>query len=172
MTQWLVFLGFFIGGTFSRTAYEIMKKRNWISSQNKMAFAAAFLAMMAMWIGWFNLALCDPWRIAVPSSGSYLGLAISCAGYVLVIGGVIQLRGVENIKHLVTNGLYTKLRHPVYTGFICWIVGESIRNGAWLSFLAGVVAIANILYWRKLEETFLLTNRRTDYMAYRAKSWF
>ncbi len=36
---------------------------------------------------------------------------------------MIQLKGLENINHLVTTGLFSKIRHPMYDGFILWILG-------------------------------------------------
>jgi protein-S-isoprenylcysteine O-methyltransferase Ste14 len=59
----------------------------------------------------------------------------------LAVGALIQLRGVENIKHMVTAGLFRKIRHPMYTGFILWIFGWSVYHGALLSLAIGLFGV-------------------------------
>ena len=44
----------------------------------------------------------------------------------------------------------------MYTGFVLWILGWSTYHGAIVSLAIGLVGIANILYWRRLEEARLL----------------
>jgi methanethiol S-methyltransferase len=79
---------------------------------------------------------------------------------------------VENIDHLVTNGLFSKLRHPMYTGFMLWILGWAIFWGAMLSLLIGILCIANILFWRSLEEKKLVSVYGEAYKEYRLGTWF
>ena len=93
-------------------------------------------------------------------------------GMALAIGAVVQLRGVENIDHLVTTGLFFRLRHPMYTGFILWILGWATYHGAFLSLVIGFVGIGNILYWRQLEEAALKSSYGEDYRVYRERTWF
>jgi protein-S-isoprenylcysteine O-methyltransferase Ste14 len=85
---------------------------------------------------------------------------------------LIQLRGVENIDNLVTNGLFSKLRHPMYLGFIFWIIGWVIYHGAVLSLFLGLIAIGNIIYWQKLEEKELESKYGEVYLKYKDSTWF
>lgn len=48
-------------------------------------------------------------------------LGLTALALVLAIGGLVQLRGLENIDHLVTTGLYSRIRHPMYVGFILFL---------------------------------------------------
>ena len=82
------------------------------------------------------------------------------------------MRGLENIDHLVTTGLFSRLRHPMYVGFILWILGWVVRYGAVVSLAAGVLCIGNILYWRQLEERALESQYGEDYRSYRRATWF
>jgi protein-S-isoprenylcysteine O-methyltransferase Ste14 len=93
-------------------------------------------------------------------------------GLVIAFGALIQLKGLENVKHLVTTGLYSKLRHPMYYGFILWILGWAIYYGAIVSFLAGLTGIGSILFWRNLEDTNLKECFGDAYEHYREKTWF
>jgi len=82
------------------------------------------------------------------------------------------LKGLENIDHLMTTGLYAKLRHPMYTGFILWIAGWIIRCGAAVGGIIGLLASVDILYWRGLEECRLISVYGDAYLKYRQASWF
>jgi protein-S-isoprenylcysteine O-methyltransferase Ste14 len=88
------------------------------------------------------------------------------------MGAVIQLRGLEDIDHLVKTGLFSKIRHPMYTGFILWIVGWGVYHNAVISLAAGMVGIGIILYWQGLEEAALESQFGEDYRAYRKETWF
>ena len=85
---------------------------------------------------------------------------------------MIQLKGLENINHLVTTGLFSKIRHPMYDGFILWILGWAIYHGAVISLLVGFVGIGNILYRRRQEERELESNYVEVYLDYRKRTWF
>ena len=102
----------------------------------------------------------------------WTGFSLFLIGLFFAIVAFIQLRGLENIDHLVTTGLFAKLRHPMYSGFILWILGWSIYNTAPVSFAAGLFGIANILYWRYLEEVRLLAKYGEIYKQYKKTTWF
>ena len=93
-------------------------------------------------------------------------------GLGLEIGVLIQLRVVENINHLVTNGLFSKIRPPMYLGFNLWILGWAIYHGAVMSLILGFIAIDNIIYWKKLGELELESNYGESYLEYQKNTWF
>jgi len=82
-----------------------------------------FAAMCLMLLSWHFLGPLDPLLLSLPGIVRRVGLAGWVVGLDLAVGGVIQLRGLENIDHLVTSGLFSRLRHPMYTGFVLWILG-------------------------------------------------
>jgi protein-S-isoprenylcysteine O-methyltransferase Ste14 len=135
-------------------------------------FAVVFAAMCLLWASWISLCPLDPFRFALPDIIQWVGLGMLIMGLGLAIGGVVQLRGLENINHLVTNRLFSKLRHPMYTGFILWILGWALYHGAVVSLIIGFVGIGNILYWRRLEEENLESWYGEDYRRYRQGTWF
>ena len=92
-------------------------------------------------------------------------------GVVLAVGGMWQLRGVENIDHLVTTGLFSKIRHPMYVGFALWIVGWCAFTGAVTSLLLAPFGLASVLWWRRLEESDLAERYGSVYAQYRAETW-
>ncbi len=155
-----------------RFVYELLKDAQKIDPENKPVFAVVLAAMLTLWVSWFILCPLDPFQVNFPGIIRWAGLALFVIGTVVAVVGLIQLKGVENINHLVTNGVFRKFRHPIYTGFLLWIVGWSVYHGAVLSFVVGIVGIANVLWWRHLEEVRLDVQFGTEYQQYRSTTWF
>ncbi len=171
-TDYFIILCLYFFGLIIRAGYEQRKKADRINPKKRIVFIIVFLAMFLMWASWFSMCPLDPWQLDLPNVIMWVGFGAFLVGLVLAIGAVIQLRGVENIDHLVTTGLFSKIRHPMYVGFILWIFGWAIYHGAVISLFAGLVGVANILYWRRLEERDLKTHYGEVYLEYRKKTWF
>ena len=170
-TDYLVFLGLYLSSLIIRTGYELLKKAGRVNTKSRIVFTVIFTVMCLMWVSWFGLCPSDPFRFTFPGIIRWMALGAVIVGLGVAIGGVVQLRGLENIDHLVTTGLYSKLRHPIYTGFILWILGWAIYNGAVVSLVIGCVGIGNILYWRRLEEENLESWYGDVYRDYRQGTW-
>jgi protein-S-isoprenylcysteine O-methyltransferase Ste14 len=158
-------------GLATRTVYETLKKAGRVDTKNTAIFAVVALAMCVMLASWPFLCPRDPWPIALPGVARGIGLGLVIGALALAFGGLLQLRGLENIDHLVTTGLFARIRHPMYTGFILWIVGWVVRYGAVASCAVGLACIGNILYWRRLEEEALEAQYGAAYRAYRSGTW-
>jgi protein-S-isoprenylcysteine O-methyltransferase Ste14 len=171
-TDYLVFLGLYLFSLAIRTSYELLKKARRVNPKNTMVFAVILVAMCLMWATWFAMCPLDPLRLALPEGVRWVGLGVLIVGLGLAIGALVQLKGVENINHLVTNGLFSRIRHPMYAGFILWIFGWAIYHGALLSIIVGFMGIGNILYWRRLEEAELELRYGGNYRTYRKETWF
>jgi len=155
-----------------RSVYELLKEARMIDPENKLIFAAIFAAMCTLWASWFSMGPEDPLALELPDPVRWCGFGVFVLGTILAVGAFIQLRGVENIDHLVTKGLFRKLRHPMYVGFIFWILGWSLYHGAVVSFAIGTMGIASVLWWRSLEDTRLVAQFGDQYREYRRTTWF
>ena len=171
-TQFYVFLVLCLVGLTIRTTYEVLKKQGKLDPQNKIVFAVVFTGMSMIFISWFFMGMADPWRINVPAGIRWIGVAFVVGGLLLAAGAFRQLGGLENIDHLESSGVFARIRHPMYTGFILFILGWVVYFGALASLIAACVAIANILYWRKLEENKMLADYGEEYIQYRKRTWF
>ncbi len=169
---YLIFLVLYLVCLTIRNGYELLKRAGKIDPENKILFAAIFLDMIVMWVCWFAMCPIDPSEPNFPSAVRWAGLGLFVLGLALAFGALIQLRGVENIDHLVTSGLFARLRHPMYTGFILWIIGWGIFHEALYSLIAGLAGIASVLYWRWLEDEDLTARYGEIYRTYQAKTWF
>ena len=167
-----LFLALFVAALLTRDIYELLKRSGRVDPTSKILFAFILTVMCILWISWFTMCPLDPQQFTMPDILKWTGFGAFIAGLVLCIGALTQLRGVENINHLVTTGLFAHLRHPMYTGFLLWIFGWGLFHGAIISLGVGVSAIASILYWRWLEEQALESRYGDTYRDYRAKTWF
>jgi protein-S-isoprenylcysteine O-methyltransferase Ste14 len=161
-----------LAGLVIRGGYEVLKKAGKIDSENKAVFALVAAAMFLLLTSWLVMCPLDPWHISLPGFVKWIGLGLLICGAGLALAALVQLRGVENIDHLVTGGVFARLRHPMYAGFILWIAGWVVYFGAGVSFFVGLVAVGNILYWRQLEEEKLLVEYGEEYKKYREGTWF
>lgn len=155
-----------------RDSYELLKESGTIKAGNKPAFISVFLAMGALWISWFLLCPADPYRLGLSAVLQWAGQLITIAGTILAVGALIQLRGLEGIDHLVTRGFFKRLRHPMYLGFMLWIIGWSLAHDAAAALALGVPALASIFWWRHLEDRRLTAQFGDAYRAYKQSTWF
>ena len=155
-----------------RSVYELLKEARKINPESKPVFAIVFSAMCILWISWLSLCPADPSRLDLPGSARWIGLAVFMLGTILAVGALVQLRGVENINHLVTTGLFKKIRHPMYSGFISWFLGWSIYHSGVISLVIGLIGIVSVLWWRRLEERRLEIQFGGSYRQYRLATWF
>jgi protein-S-isoprenylcysteine O-methyltransferase Ste14 len=158
-------------GLTVRTTYEFLKKAGRVDERNTVLFAGVFVAMFLMLSSWPLMCPADPTRVEFPAIVHIIGRGLWIIGAGLAVVALLQLRGVENIDHLVTTGLFARLRHPMYLGFIFWIAGWGLYAGAIVSLLAGLAAIGNVLLWQHWEEAKLIADYGTQYLEYRRRTW-
>lgn len=125
-----------------------------------------------MLCSWIFLGHFDPVPLPIPTPIKWSGLLLVLLAAVLALLGVLRLRGLENIKQLATDGIYSKLRHPMYGGFILWVIGWTIYHGSGVSIAVALVCIADILLWRTFEEADLQRKYGEAYVKYKKETWF
>ncbi len=167
-----IFLVLYVACLTTRTVYEMLKKAGRVDLKNKSLFWVIFTVMCVMWVSWFSLCPLDPWAVGLPVIIQLMGLGLFLLGLVLAFGALIQLKGLEDIDHLVTRGLFSRLRHPMYTGFKLWTIGWAVYYGALVSLVFGLIGIANFFYWRQLEDTAMEARYGDVYREYRRVTWF
>jgi protein-S-isoprenylcysteine O-methyltransferase Ste14 len=171
-TNYFILIALFLLCLTIRSSYELLKEAGKVNPESKPLFAFIFTTMCTLWVCWFALCPLDPFQMNLPEAVRWGGLALFVVGMILAFGALLQLKGLENIDHLVTTGLFAKLRHPMYTGFTLWILGWSTYHGAIASLSVGLIGVANILYWRRLEDMRLLVRYGETYKVYRLTTWF
>jgi protein-S-isoprenylcysteine O-methyltransferase Ste14 len=154
-----------------RTIYEILKHRQ-ILIPNKFSFIIMFINMLLLWVSWFLLCKNNIYKIDLPSFTIYLGIIISVLGLIMFLTSLFTIKTLESYEgDLITSGIYSKIRHPMYLGFIFWLIGFPLMFEAIFPMILSLIFICNILFWRYLEENELL-DRFPTYLDYKKKTIF
>jgi protein-S-isoprenylcysteine O-methyltransferase Ste14 len=152
-----------------RSAYEILKHKN-IVQPTSLSFIIIFLNMALLWVSWFALCSLDEFKIILPGIIKYIGLLIVLIGIIIFLTALFTIKTLENYEdNLITKGIYSKIRHPMYLGFLLWAIGAPVWFGSYLLFILSFFFIGNILFWRHLEEIDLV-KRLSGYDNYKLKT--
>jgi protein-S-isoprenylcysteine O-methyltransferase Ste14 len=129
-----------------RTVYEILKHKK-IVQASRLSFAIIFINMALLWMSWFMLCSLDVYKINLPDVVRYFGIVFNLLGLILFLTALFTIKTLETYNgDLITKGIYTKVRHPMYLGFIFWLIGTPVFYGAVFSFALAVLFIANVLF--------------------------
>ena len=154
-----------------RAVYEVMKHKQIIQA-SKLSFVIIFTNMFLLWTSWFMLCRFDKSVLNLPAVFNYLGIALVIIGLVIFLTALLTIKTLETYKGgLITKGIYSRIRHPMYLGFIFWLIGMPIYYGAMYSMMLSIPFIINVLFWRHLEDIELL-KRFPEYEVYKRKTFF
>ncbi len=114
------------------------------------------------------------------NGGEYLpviGFIVGVFGAVILITGIMTLgkyfTASINPKGLVTHGIYSKIRHPIFIGVILIYLGfEFIFQSTYGLLLVVFVLIPFYVYSAIEEEKVLLERFKAEYTAYKKKTFF
>jgi len=132
---------------------------------------------------WLPLALSAwaLWFILRTTSGSrelarWIGLAVAVIGLAGVFVSRYTLGKSFSIKAkataLVTTGIYSRIRNPIYVSGVVFIIGIAIM--LWRLYLLGLlVVIIPMQIWRARNEARVLEEKfGEEYREYRRRTWF
>jgi protein-S-isoprenylcysteine O-methyltransferase Ste14 len=135
-----------------RTTYEILKHKK-VLIPGRGSFIIILFTMCLLWLSWFGLCNLDIYKLEMPGIFRYFGVFLLGLGLVVFITGLATIKSLESYKgDLITFGIYSIIRHPMYLGFILWLIGMPLYYGGMISLALCIVFIVNVLYWRHLEE--------------------
>lgn len=72
----------------------------------------------------------------------------------------------SEIKNIVTTGIYSKLRHPIYLSLIIMNIGTALAFNSWLSLFFGIIFSLSWVFTALKEETYLLNKFGGEYEQY------
>jgi protein-S-isoprenylcysteine O-methyltransferase Ste14 len=154
-----------------RLGYEILKHKK-LLVPNKISFVIILINMLLLWFSWYLLCSSDSSIISLPTIVNYFGLLLFIIGVVLFLTALFTIKSLETyVGDLISTGIYSKIRHPMYLAFILWLLGLPIYFGGLNSFALALLFIANVLLWRYLEELELV-ERFPKYISYKKKTLF
>jgi protein-S-isoprenylcysteine O-methyltransferase Ste14 len=123
-------------------------------------------------MSWFIMSEFDPVKLTIPFWLRIIGFVLFIIGIFLFVYTIFKLKTLENYKgELVQDGLFSITRHPMYLGFIFWLVGYSVFQQSKYTLITSVIWISNVLFWRYIEEK-QLDKKYPKYKAYKKKTIF
>jgi protein-S-isoprenylcysteine O-methyltransferase Ste14 len=106
-----------------------------------------------------------------------VGAVIAGVGAMFLVTARLQLGASFAVKakanKLVTRGLYSKIRNPIYVFSALMLVGMAIVLGNWvLGLLVAVVLVPLQVHRARKEDAVLAAAFGEDYERYKAGTWF
>ncbi len=134
-----------------------------------------------MWVG--VGALTGPWRQAAFYSTPWTWVPAAllfAAGIFLYstagahfswaqLGGLPEVRAGHQCDRLVTTGIRSRVRHPVYLGHLCEMLAWSVGTGLAVCWALTAAAIATGAVMISLEDAELEKRFGPEYVAYRQR---
>jgi protein-S-isoprenylcysteine O-methyltransferase Ste14 len=136
-----------------------------------------------IWRAWVPLILCASAIAVVFAKGPgphgparWVGLALAVIGLSGVILGRWTLGRSFSVRAkataLVTTGIYSKIRNPIYVSGVVFLVGAAVM--VWrLEFLLALLVIIPVQILRARRESRVLEEKfGEEYLEYRRGTWF
>ncbi|TET27456.1 MAG: isoprenylcysteine carboxylmethyltransferase family protein [Candidatus Heimdallarchaeota archaeon] len=109
-----------------------------------------------------------PWWIEI------IGMVVMTSGWIIMIVAQIQnayaskILDINKDQKLIDTGLYSKVRHPLYSGFCFWIIGLPLSLGSVVALAGSITAILTLIIRIKFEEDMLISGME-GYEEYRQR---
>jgi protein-S-isoprenylcysteine O-methyltransferase Ste14 len=125
----------------------------------------------------FLLARFAPLPFAVSRAVEYIGFALVVIGFLFGLGAVIAFRRARTtldpyhpVSSIVTSGVYSFSRNPIYLGFLLMVIGIPLNGG---TYWGVILAPIFILLCNKLviehEEAYLEKKFEETYTSYKSR---
>jgi protein-S-isoprenylcysteine O-methyltransferase Ste14 len=138
-------------------------------------------AWIVMWIG--IGALTGPWRTAAfySTPWSCIPAAILFAAGISIysrsgvqfswaqLGGLPEVRPGNRDQRLVTTGIRSRVRHPVYLGHLCEMLAWSVGTGSIVCWILTAFAIVTGAAMIRMEDAELEKRFGTEFATYRQR---
>lgn len=134
-----------------------------------------YVLLQALLIGAFFVP--TPWRVELPlpAPGILSSLLIG-VGAAIIIFGFLHLRTnltpfptPKQKSHLVTSGIFSLVRHPIYTGLFLLFAGMALRDESLYKLIIAALLLL-IFYIKSNYEEKQLSQRFPQYEKYKART--
>lgn len=172
-SQFLIAFIICLAGYIFHTVIHFFEYKGYEFAKSKTLQTMLTIIIFIGYFGWGFMIFLDPLRmnisnyIAIP-----LGLLIGLTGLVMFILSAKAKKGFYELDHLVTRGIYSKIRNPMYLGIILIHIGFPIAAKSLLTLISAIIWIPLILIWKYMEEQDLEKEFGKEYSEYKRRTWF
>jgi protein-S-isoprenylcysteine O-methyltransferase Ste14 len=130
-----------------------------------------FALIVAVAVVLFRQSMRLPWTMS-----RIIGVAIAAPALLLLLTARIQLGRAFSVRakasNLVTSGLYSRIRNPIYVFSALFILGLIIWSGRPLYLLIFAVLVPMQIYRSRKESAVLEAKFGEEYRNYKQRTWF
>lgn len=179
----IVFLIVLVSTNIIRIPHQRKNKQNIIIDNRKtaqengllffVALGMSILPMIYVFTPWFNFA-----NYSLPAWANILGMLTFAIALWLFWKSHHDLGRnwsptlqVREDHTLVTNGIYQKIRHPMYTSIWLWVIAQGLLLTNWIAGLSGIITFGTSYFFRVgNEEKMMIEQFGDQYQAYIQKT--
>jgi protein-S-isoprenylcysteine O-methyltransferase Ste14 len=130
-----------------------------------------FALIVAVAVVLFRQSMGLPWTMS-----RIIGVAIAAPALLLLLTARIQLGRAFSVRakasNLVTSGLFSRIRNPIYVFSALFILGLIIWSGRPLYLLIFAVLVPMQIYRSRKESAVLEAKFGEEYRNYKQRTWF
>lgn len=79
---------------------------------------------------------------------------------------------IRETHKLITQGVYSKVRHPMYSAFWLWAIAQALLLPNWIAGFSGIVGFGTLFFGRVFEEERMMERAFGDeYRDYMRRTW-
>jgi len=110
----------------------------------------------------------------IPFTVEIISLVVTNIGLIIMDIAMVQnayaskLLDINKDQKLIDTGLYSHVRHPLYSGAVLMILGMPIALGSWISLIPAAIGVLALIIRIKFEEEMLIKGM-DGYIEYRTR---
>jgi protein-S-isoprenylcysteine O-methyltransferase Ste14 len=152
---------------------EVKKElRSWVETGTMFGYFIIYYFLIRSGLGKIYITN-DFFRNVLIISGS----ALAVTGCLINVAGRINLRNnwanqvtIYKGQTLVTGGVYSVFRHPLYASIIFMLIGGCLINSDYIALLSVIIVFTPMMYYRAGQEEKLLKAEFGSYPEYQKKT--
>jgi protein-S-isoprenylcysteine O-methyltransferase Ste14 len=144
------------------------EERSMIATGSMIGFYVVYYVILELNTGKFSRPTDGILKVQV-----LIGVLAVITGTVINIAGRMQLKGnwANHIKiyedhSLITNGMYSYVRHPLYSSIILMLYGGAVIYSSWLATVLVTAVFIPAMVYRAKQEEELLSKEFPEYEKY------
>ncbi len=120
------------------------------------------------YLAWIIMLFSDPIRFNVPVYMRIIGIIFGTVGLYLMLESMKERKSLVT-GGLITTGVYSIFRHPMYVGMTLIMTGYPLAAGSLLTLLSAIIWISQMIIWAYWEEKELSDKFGQKYLDYKKK---